>query len=333
MHDAPPPVQLFQMITGYWVSQITGTLAELGIADHLHAGVTSSADLAQKTGSNQAALYRVLRGAAAVGLLRETKKDQFALTETGALLRSNVPGSMREMAMAQSSPGHWLPWGLLRDAVKTGSRTTPAALSGKELFEWYGAHPVEGTAFSGAMANLTSLVAGDLASKLRFDGAKVADVGGANGTLLAAVLDATPSATGVLVDLPQVIEGAKTATARFGNRIELTGCDFFERVPSADTFLLKHVLHDWNDDQCAKLLQNCRAAGGKKSRAVIVEMMIADDGAPGPAPLMDVNMLVLVPGKERTMTEMSALLERGGYRVERMVPLVAGFTAIEAFSI
>src|SRR5512142_898531 len=185
MNQLPPPQQMFQMITGYWVSQLVGTLAELGVIDDLAARPRTSADLARDKGLDAVALERALRTATSVGVTTRDEQNRYAPTPLGDTLRSDAPGSMRGMAIAQTSPGHWLPWGRFRDAVRTGERQTLATL-GMEIFEHYAKAPAEGAAFSGAMKNLSALVASEVARVVDTSAVKrVADVGGATGTLLA----------------------------------------------------------------------------------------------------------------------------------------------------
>src|SRR5512137_1506336 len=188
----PPPQQMMELITGYWRSQAVGVAARLAIADRLGDGPKTVEALAAETAMNEAALFRLLRGLASFGVLAEITPRTFDLTPVGETLRSNVPGSMRDFAIAETAPGHWLPWGRLDDAVRTGERTTPAAL-GCEIFEWYGQRPAEGAAFSGAMGNLSALAAQEAGRLVSVPpGATVVDVGGAHGTLLAGVLKAHP---------------------------------------------------------------------------------------------------------------------------------------------
>ena len=200
--------QMMGLITGYWRSQAVGVAARLAIADRLGDGHRTVAALAEETAVNQGALYRLLRGLASFGVFAETEPGTFGLTPLAGTLRSNVPGSMRDFAIAETAPGHWLPWGNLEEAVRTGERTTRTAL-GCEIFEWYGKRPAEGAAFSGAMGNLSALAAQEVGRVLALpEQATVVDVGGAHGTLLAGVLEANPAARGVLTDLPHVIADA-----------------------------------------------------------------------------------------------------------------------------
>lgn len=331
-HDTSAPQKMFQMITGYWVSQTVGTIAELGLVDRLTEEADTPEGLASRIGVDPRALARLLRTAGAVGLVARGPDGRWAPTPLGATLHSAAPGSMRDMAIAQTAPGHWLPWGRLTDAVKTGARQTPAAL-GAEIFEHYGKNPREAAAFSGAMRGLSTMVAREVARVLDTrTSSVVVDVGGATGTLLAAVVGANERLQGLLLDLPHVAEAARAALveAGVGTRCEVLAGDFFQRVPEADLYLLKQVLHDWNDEQARTLLRNIASSMRPGGRVVIVEMVIPDDGRPTAAQLMDLNMLVMLPGRERTQAEYTALLADAGLRLERLVETHSPFQILEA---
>ena len=331
-NEIPAPQQMFQHITAYWVTQLMGAAARLGVADQLESGPVQVTELAAKVGAHPRALYRALRACTAVGVFTEQPGETFANNALSQTLRSNVPGSMRDFAIAQSAPGHWRPWELLTQAVKTGKSTAREAL-GSELWDWYGSHPKESAAFSGAMDNLAAQVAAEVTNVIDFSGvARVVDVGGASGTLVSAVLRAFPQTKGVLLDLPHVVEPARKALAAIGlgERCEAVAGDFFEAVPRGDVMLLKQILHDWNDEQCITLLRNCAESLPKGGRALVVEMVISEDGRPSPAHLMDVNMLVLLPGKERTATEYGKLFAASGLKLERVHPTHSPFSIVEA---
>ena len=331
--DAPPPAQeMFKMVTGYWVSQIIGVAARLGIAEHLHGGAKTADELARLTGSEPSALFRVLRAAASLGVFQLGADDRFSLTPLGETLRSNVPGSMREMAIMQTSKGHWLPWGRLEDAVRTGKPQAVATL-GCEIFEHYAKSPEEAAAFTGAMGNLSAIVASEVAANVDTSGlTRAADIGGAEGTLIAALLKTNPSLEGIVFDLPHVTASAETKLEAQGllGRCAVVAGDFFKSVPSADLYVLKQILHDWNDEQATTILRNCAQAMTPRGRVAIVEMVIPDDGSPTVAQLMDVNMLAILPGRERTQAEYAALLEGAGLRFERLVPTHSPFQILEA---
>jgi O-methyltransferase domain/Dimerisation domain len=320
--NAPPPAEvMFSMITGYWVSQIIGVAAKLGIAEHLHGGAKSADELARLTDCEPSALYRVLRAAVSLGVFQLSGDARFSLTPLGETLRSDVPGSMREMAIMQTSKGHWLPWGKLEDAVHTGTRQTVPTL-GCELFEHYAKSPAEAAAFSGAMGNLSALVAAEVAANVDTSGmARAVDIGGAEGTLIAALLGKNPALKGIVFDLPHVSATAKAKLEALGlrGRCEVAAGDFFIGVPSADLYVLKQILHDWNDEQATTILRNCAQTMTPGGRMAIVEMVIPDDQSPTLAPLMDVNMLAILPGRERTQAEYATLLGAAGLRVERLI--------------
>jgi hypothetical protein len=330
--SAPPAQTMLKMITGYWVSQVVGTLAELGVVDALAGEPSTPETIAPRIGAEPRALARLLRAAASVGVLSRDEQGRYTPTPLGDTLRTGVPGSLASMAIAETASGHWLPWGRLGDAVRTGSRQTPAALGG-EIFEYYSKNAKEAAAFTGAMGDLAGLAAAEVARALDCRSAtRAVDVGGANGTLVSALLRANASLVGTVMDLPHVVTDAKTALAAAGlaERCEVVAGDFFARVPEADIYLLKQILHDWDDKQCVQILRNCAAAMRLGGRVVVVEMVIPDDGRPSLAQLMDLNMLVMLPGQERTRSEYAALFEAAGLRFERLTETHSPFQIVEA---
>jgi hypothetical protein len=321
------------LISGLWVSQAVGTIAELGIPDHLAEGPRTADDLAIGTSSDADALYRLLRAAATIGVVREEPgTKRFSLTPLGEVLRSGVPGSMRAMAVAQTAPGHWLPWGRLRDAVRTGQRQAPAAL-GAEIWDYYRDNVEEGAAFAGAMHELALLVAGELTGACDTSRhCRVVDVGGSTGTLMASLLEADPRLTGVVFDLPHVAEVARNTLAKAGlvDRCEVVSGDFFAGVPPGDLYVLKQVLHDWDDERCVTILGHCRQAMMSDGKVIVIEMIVPDDGQPSPAQLLDLNMLVMLPGRERTVAEYALLFEGAGLRLDRRIGTRTPFQILEA---
>jgi len=216
--------------------------------------------------------------------------------------------------------------------VKTGERAAPKAL-GKEIFEWYEEHPQEAAIFGGAMTNLTAMVAGEVANVCDFSRAKkIVDVGGSHGTLLAAVLKKNLDTSGIVIDLPNVADRARQALEANGlsRRAEALGGDFFVDVPEGDVYLLKQILHDWNDEQCRTILANCARRLAAHGRIYVVEMVIPDDNSPNLASLMDLNMMVMLPGRERALKEYKVLLDASGLKFERLLPTHSPFQIIEA---
>ena len=215
-NEIPPTQQMFQHITAYWVTQLMAAAARLGVADQLDSGPLQVNELAGKVGAHPQALYRALRACTAVGVFTEQPGQIFANNPLSQTLRSNVPGSMRDFAIAQAAPGHWRPWELLTQVVKTGKSSARAAL-GCELWDWYGSHAEESAAFSGAMDNLAAQVAAEVTRAIDFSGVgRVVDVGGASGTLVTAVLRTFPQTKGVLLDLAHVVGPVKKTLVAIG---------------------------------------------------------------------------------------------------------------------
>ena len=261
-----------------------------------------------------------MRAAMELGLVASTPDGRFSLTALGETLRSDVPGSMRDSAIALTAPGHWLPWGRLSEAVRTGRRQTPETL-GAELFQYYSDNPYEGCAFTGAMSVSSVQVADEIARVLDTSSAKlVVDVGGASGTLIAALLMKNPTLEGTILDRPDVVPRAKTAVAERGlsSRCHVVEGDFFVAVPEADIHLLKYIIHDWDDEQSILILSNCARTLRPKGRVVLVERVMPEDDRASQTSLSDLNMLVVLPGRERTAREYAGLIARAGLRLDRV---------------
>jgi SAM-dependent methyltransferase len=324
--------QLSQMIRGYWVSQIVGTMAQLEIADHLAHGPLDCDVLADGIGCEPKATSRLLRASADVGLVSALPDGRFGLTPLGELLRSNVPGSMRNSAIALTAPGHWLPWGLLAEAVRHGERQTVAAL-GHELFDYYATNPSEGSAFTGAMASHSNAIAEEIAQVLDTSAVThVVDIGGASGTIIGALLEANAALFGTILERADVVPRAEAALAQRGlsSRCRVVEGDFFKNVPEADLFILKSILHDWDDQQSVEILRNCARALRPNGRVILIERVMPEHGKPSAAALSDLNMLVLLPGRERTASEFAELFRASGLQLDRISGIASSMHMIEA---
>jgi SAM-dependent methyltransferase len=321
------------LVTGYWISQAVGVAARLGVADHLANGPRTCEELAREVGADPKALYRVMRLLASIGVFSQPASGSFELTALGDTLRSDTPGSVRNFAITETAPGHWLPWGRLEESVRTGQPVARAAL-GMELFEWYGQNSEEAGFFNAAMGNLSALAADELVRVFDFSAVrKVVDVGGSHGVLLTSILRANPATHGILFDLPHVIATAGEGIAAQGlsERCDLKSGDFFEAVPEGgDLHLLKQILHDWDDEQAMQLLRNCHRSLAPGGTVLIVEMVIPSDNQPNLGKAMDLNMLVLLGGRERTEEEFRHLLSRAGFRLTRVIQTHSPFNVIEA---
>ena len=327
----PITEQMLGLIRGYWVSQIVGTLAKLKIPDRLANGALRHDELAKEIGCDSQATYRLLRASATVGVISAKSDGRFGLTLLGEKLRSNVPGSMRDIAVAVTAPGHWLSWGRLAEAVRSGKRQTQATL-GRELFQYYADNPHEGSAFTGAMSNLSTMIAEDLARVLDTSTAEhVVDIGGASGAIIAALLESNPALHGTILELADVVPRARTALAERGlsSRCQVVEGDFFKAVPPADIHILKQIIHDWDDEQSVRILSNCARSLRRNGRVILIEYVLAEDGRFSYVPLMDLNMLVLLPGCERTAKQYSELFNAAGLRLNRLIETASPMHVIE----
>jgi hypothetical protein len=234
--------------------------------------------------------------------------------------------SLRALLDAETAPGHWLPWGRLDEVVKSGKSQADAAL-GMNVWDYYATNKDEGNTFSQAMTGMSMMAVHAVSMAYTYPTAsKIVDVGGAHGALLGTVLAAQPNAKGVLFDLPHVVEAAPAH-----DRMEKVGGDFFKEVPAGgDLYLMKFIIHDWDDASCVSILKQVRRAMAPGGKLAVIEMLIPEDGTPHPSKLMDVNMMVMLSGRERTGAEMTALLEKADFKVTKVVPTPSPFSIIEA---
>ena len=333
-NDYPPQLILQQLIQGFQVTQCIYVAAKLGIADLLKDGPKSSEDLAQATRTHAPSLYRVLRLLTAVDLLTEGEIHYFALTPLGVSLQTGVPGSLRNMALAYGEKPIWPVWGALLHSVQTGEPSFQHVF-GLSLFDYYAQHPEEAVLFDNMMTELTASVAPTVAVAYDFSTTHtLVDVGGGHGQMLASILQAHPTLHGVLFDLPHVVKGAPPLleTAGVASRCEVIGGDFFTAVPADyDTYLLKGVIHDWDDERAIAILARCHQAMKRQGRVLLVERVILTGKTPELLVLeSDVQMLVLPGGKERTETEYRALLTAAGLELTRIIPVWTPYNIIEA---
>jgi hypothetical protein len=307
-----PQQVLMQIPQGMWVAQCVATAARLGIADALaHSHPQGSATLASAVGADASALARLLRALASLGVLTEPLPHQYALSPVGELLRRDVPGSMRDWLIAETDTPHWQAWGQLCEGVRSGQTIVPN-LFGMHIYEYYAAHPADLACFSRAMSNVSALVANGTVQHYDFSPAhRIVDVGGADGGLLLAILEANPHVQGTVFDRPQVIEAARQAihAKNYQARCDAIGGDFFQEVPKGgDLYVLKFILVDWKDPEAVRILQNCRTAVNPNGKLLVIEMTIPDSNSPSPGQLFDLNMLVMTGGQERTHSEYGALM-------------------------
>jgi hypothetical protein len=330
MQPADLPAQLTAMASGAWVSQMIHVAAELGVADALAGGPLPVEELARRCAADADALFRLLRGLASVGLFQEGEPRHFALTPLAELLRHDHPQSLRQLARMLGEE-HYLSWDGLLESVRSGEPAFRRRY-GTDVFSWYEAHPRRGEIFAGAMGDFSRQeVAAFLAAYPSFDAIQhLVDVGGCRGQLLEAVLQAHGHIRGTVFDLPSVVHGL-TVPPPLAARLAVQAGDFFASVPlGADAYLLKHIIHDWDDDACLRILGHIRDAMAPGARLLILEPVIPPGNEPFPGKLLDLNMLVMTEGgRERTAEEFAQLLERAGMRLERIVPTGGTISVVE----
>jgi len=325
--ETPPPhAALLQMILGKWVSSAISAAAHFAVADHLESGPKSPKELAALTGTQERPLYRLLRANASVGVFTELEDGTFAQTPLSEPLRTNAKPCVRHMAMMLTDDWHIRCWEQLPWCVETGK---PASykLHGTGMFDWMAQHPEKTGNFNQAMTDLSS---GDAAAVVQsYDFSRfehIVDVAGGHGALLAAILDQSPKPRGTLVEMPHVIEGAKKAgiLGRFGSRSTFVAGSMFEDIPAgADAYIMKFILHDWYDAECIKILSQCRQGIRPGGRLLVVDQVVPGRNQPGVSKFMDLEMLVLPGGMERTEDEFRKLFASSGFRLERVIPMPA----------
>jgi hypothetical protein len=326
-----PQQHLMQLIFGYWHSQCIYVAAKLGIADLLSERPLSVDELAAKTGMHRLSLYRVLRALASVGVFVEEPPSTFGLTPAASLLKNDVPGSQRAMALMLGEE-HCHAWSELLYSVKTG-RPAFDKVFGKPLFEFLSEHPEQAAIFDKAMVNVHGRETSAILDAYDFSAfSSVADIGGGNGSNLTGLLQRHPKLHGTLFDLPGVIgrAGKNIEQAGLADRIHCVDGDFFESVPAgADAYFMRHIIHDWDDDKALRILENIRRVITEHGRLLVVESVIPPGNDPFFGKLLDVNMLVVPGGQERTEEEYRTLFGKAGFRLSRIVPTQAEVSVIE----
>ena len=336
MQPAPGFAEMRRHITGFSVTIAISAVAELGIADHLSNGPMTASELARLGGVDEDLLRRVLRYLASEGVFEEQAGDLFALTERSHWLRSDVPGSLRPRAVYTGSATNWMAWSHLLQSLKSGTSAFQVTF-GEELFDYLRHHPDAAARFNAFMAGQTAASVEAVLAAHDFTGVReLADIGGGRGALLAGVLRAHPGMRGILFDLPEAVATALPLLQNAGvaDRCKLVGGDFFEAVPEgADLYALKFILHDWTDDQCVRILKNCRRAMAPGARILIVEHLVPDDRGPHIAKFMDINMLVHTHGRERTRQDFELLLAAAGLQLRHVAPTSIGLSMLECLAL
>jgi hypothetical protein len=316
---APASVAMFEIIAGQWTAQAVSVLAELGVCDQLTEGPRSFQDLADACDADGPSLYRLLRACSSAGVLRERGMGVFELTALGDCLRADHPQSMRDMAIFQGQ-FNWANWGSLLEVVKSG-KSAVAQRQGHGFFEHLKKNPTEAAVFNRAMTNVSHMELEAIMASFDFSECKViADIGGGYGGVLARILGSYSDVKGLLFDLPEVLQGeAELLTQSFGERCEVQQGSFFDTAPhGADTYFMKHILHDWADEECGRILKNIREVIPASGRLLIAETLVPPPQESHPAKILDLEMLVVTTGRERTEDEFRSLLSKNKFQLNRV---------------
>jgi hypothetical protein len=330
----PPQAVMLNFIIGHWLSRLIYVAAELRLADLLKSGPRTVDSLAKEAGVQVLALYRILRALASIGVFAETTGQRFKLTPLAATLQTG-PGSLRASALAENKKYAWDAWLQLLHGVKTGENPFLKA-HGLPAFEYLQQHPEDLQLFGEYMTSVSSAESPAVTAAYKFSKFRtLVDVAGGHGSMLATILKANPKLKGVLFDLPAVIVRAGKdhhVTAKgIAKRCTLAGGDVFESVPKGgDAYIMKHIIHDWDDEQSVKILTNCRVAMNENGKVLVVDNVIAPGNDPAWGKLLDVAMLTYTGGgRERTTAEFAALFKQAGLKLTRVVTTKCPLSIVE----
>jgi hypothetical protein len=331
MPDAgDPAMNMSRLLGGFRVTQMLFAAAELKVAEALAEGALSVAELAGRVGAHPGSLRRLLRALAAHGVFTELEDGRFSTTPMAATLHAAAPGSLRAAALSYGQPWWWGAFGGLAHSVRTGE---PAfeRVNGEPLFAYLDHHPAAAGLFHGNMSAMTEPEAAAVAEAYDFGSVgQFLDVGGGQGTLTSALLSRWPNLRGTVFDQPSTLAGIRLPE-NLRARCELVGGDFFEGIPpGADLYLLKDILHDWEDPQALAILQGCRRAMGSGSRLLVIERLMPPGNEPASVKEIDITMLVMTGGLERTFVEYEKLLTASGFTSPKAIPLPTGASLLEA---
>mgnify|MGYP000515864804 CR=1 FL=1 len=330
--QAPPPhAVLMQIASSAMFTQALGVAAELRIADLIHDGRKGVEELAEATGAHPRSLYRVLRALASIGIFTETSPRMFDNTPISALLRSGTPDSMRNTAIFMAAPWHYNVFSNMMHSVMTGESAWEKT-HGQGCFEWFWTHPEPAHIFNNCMSELSYGAAPPLVEAYDFSGiSTLADIAGGHGYLLSQILKANPGMRGILFDTGSVLDGADALLEHEGvsERVEKVSGDFFQEVPAADAYIMKHIIHDWDDQRAVMIMKNIHRAMIGDGKLLLAEMIVPEGNTPHPSKSLDLEMLVSPGGVERTEEEYRELFAAAGFRLNRIVPTRSPFSVLE----
>jgi O-methyltransferase/methyltransferase family protein len=329
--DLPPSARMDQLLNGYRVTQALYVAARLGIADLLRDGPKTAEELAVEAGANANALYRILRAPASLDVFAEVAERRFALTPVAELLRSDHPRSVRPLALFLGQDAYAV-WADLLYSARTGAPAFDHRF-GAPHFEYLAQHAEAAAVFNAAMsANVSRSVAATVSAYAFPATGVVVDVGGGHGAFIAAILRANPGLSGVLFDMPHVVEGAAPILEEAGaaDRCARVGGDFFAPpLPAGDVYTLRQIIHDWDDERSVAILRNCARAMAADGRVLVIEAIIPPGNEPSRIKYLDLQMLVMNGGRQRTEAEYRQLYAAAGLQLTRVIPTSTDFSIIE----
>ena len=333
VNQQPVPEQILQIITNFWSSRAVYVFSKLGIPDLLKSGPKTVEELASATKMHAPSLYRVLRALASIGFVSATADGRFAQTPVSEILVTDAPGSLRWYTISELGQEHYPAWGNLMHSIRTGEIAFDNFF-GADVWKYFEQNPEDAAVFNNSMSSATAATNEEILALYDFSSfGTVVDVGGGHGGLITSLLKANPKLKGILLDAPQVIEGArpKIEEAGLSNRCETVGGDFFKAVPAGgDAYVMKWIIHDWDDERAAQILRNCHRALRPGGKVLIVDAVIPPGNGAHFGKLLDLEMLVLTPrGRERTKAEFYDLLKRSGFRPRRVVPTKTHLSVVE----
>jgi hypothetical protein len=332
-NEVTPAAQLMKFIVGRWISKPIYVAAELGIADMLAEGPKSIEELAQRSLCHAPSLYRMMRALASVGIFFETDPKRFELTPMAEYLKTSA---MRSIALMFNSDWSDKAWGYFLDSVKTGDTAFEKA-HGMSVSVWLEKNPQAAEVFNEANAIKAGSSHRAILDVYDFsDINTLTDVGGGLGILMAEILLENPLLKGIVADTPSVIENTGRVIQARGieDRCQAVECDFFKKIPAgSDAYLMSNVLHDWPDEQCQIILTNCHRAMKTESRLLVVEMVIPPGNEPSVAKLLDLEMLVITGGRERTEAEFNDLFISSGFKLSRIIRTKESVCVIEGIRV
>ena len=333
VNEQPANVQMLQIISGFWISRGVYVIAKLGIPDLLKSGPKTAEELAEATKMHAPSLFRILRALASVGVLNSANGGRFAQTPVSETLVTDAPGSLRWFAVSELGQEHYPAWGNLMHSVKTGEIAFDNFF-GVDIWKYFQQNPEDAAVFNDSMSSVTAATNEAILSLYDFSNfGTVVDVGGGHGGLITSILKHNPKVKGVLFDAPEVIEGARPKLEATGlaERCETVAGDFFKSVPAGgDAYVMKWIIHDWDDEKSITILRNCRSRMSANSRLILVDCVVPESDEPHFSKFIDLNMLVMTGGKERTAKEFEQLLGAAGFKLLRIIPTELPTSIVEA---